>query len=266
MNCYLIPSPPHSGTEHRWIHHSPHSILPRIEAEGEAVPSMGGESKVPLLNRWHKDWGSKQRSCPILCWEGSALYTGKIIRKILKGGYVLTWQSYPMTALEWEASGRPAQFEFKLAKPMKGEGLWYNVCSRTFAGVTIATSLAVWGSCWLTRQWSFGIQGAVLTAVHSSDLRFVVNVKTKWQLRLVDCDISAESWSCMSWLKKKTVHAETSKRSYLAVMKSSSNCHKEYNTHTHFLETSMILVHSNESLLYDLDGKWDSSNFQHPGS
>jgi len=25
---------------------------------------------------------------------------------------------------------------------------------------------------------------------------------------------------------------KTSKRSYLAVMKSSSNCHKEYNTHT----------------------------------
>lgn len=261
MICYLIPSPPHSGTDHRWIHHSPHSVLPRIEAEGEAVPSMGGESKVPLLNRWHKDWGSKQRSCPILCWEGSALYTGKIIRKILKGGYVLTWQSYPVTALEWEASGRPAQVEFKLAKPMKGEGLWYNVCSRTFAGVTIATSLAVWGSCWLTRQWSFGIQGAVLTAVHSSDLRFVVNVKTKWQLREVDCDISAESWSCMSWLFMLKHQREAILPWWSHPPTATKNT-----THTHFLETSMILVHSNENLLYDLDGKWDSSNFQHPGS
>lgn len=42
------------------------------------------------------------------------------------------------------------------------------------------------------------------------------------------------SWKLVMYVlaEKKTVHAETSKRSYLAVMKSSSNCHKEYNTHT----------------------------------
>lgn len=234
----------------------PHThVLPRIEAEGEAVPSMGGESKVPLLNRWHKEWGSKQRSSPILCWEGSALYTGNIIRKILKGGYVLTWHSCPVTAPEWEVSRRPAQFEFKLAKPIKGEGLRYNVCSRTF--------------CWCDNsnqpRCVREIQGAVLTAVHSSDLWFVVNVKTKWQLREVDSDISADSWSCMSRLKKNCPCWKHQREAILPWWSHPPTATKN-TPHTHFLETSMILVHSNESLLYDLDGKWDSSNFQHPGS